>query len=354
METKVFRLTSVVCLGLVSMAALADSESIVPTATTQDGKIIVNASNFAIAETHRTMSDYVEKVGLSAFDHYREFTPLDKQVIPRMNRDTLYSFAVVDLRNNPAVISIGDNGGRYQSVLIINEGHFSRAVLYDAGTHEYTEELNGSRYALILVRTGLNADDPADYADANAAQDALKITQKSNGKFELPDWDMESYERAKALLKEWSGSGLGNISYAYGADQSKVDPFSHLVNSACCWGGWDRTNASYELFSPSSFEKGDKYQVTMTDVPVGEFWSFTVYNDAGLIVENEFGIYNVNSKYAEKNADGSVTVTFGGDANDLNPLPTPDGKWDTYARYYKPTAAFFENNYKLPEFIKLR
>lgn len=92
----------------------------------------------------------------------------------------------------------------------------------------------------------------------------------------------------------------------------------------------------------------------MTDVPVGEFWSFTVYNDAGLIVENEFGIYNVNSKYAEKNADGSVTVTFGGDANDLNPLPTPDGKWDTYARYYKPTAAFFENNYKLPEFIKLR
>ena len=60
--------------------------------------IHVNADNFARAETHRMMAGLQRDAGgVNHVPHNREPAAVDKQTVIRMNRDTLYSFAVVDI-----------------------------------------------------------------------------------------------------------------------------------------------------------------------------------------------------------------------------------------------------------------
>ncbi len=79
--------------------------------------------------------------GIGKFGHLRTPTPLDNQTIIRMNRDTLYSFAVVDL-NIPATVILPDAGGRYMTLHVINQDHYMFAVS-KPGRHELTKERVG-------------------------------------------------------------------------------------------------------------------------------------------------------------------------------------------------------------------
>lgn len=61
-------------------------------------QIKVNADNFKRAETHRMMAGLQRDAGgVNAFSHNREPAAVEKQTVIRMNRDTLYSFAVIDI-----------------------------------------------------------------------------------------------------------------------------------------------------------------------------------------------------------------------------------------------------------------
>ena len=58
------------------------------------------------------------------------------------------------------------------------------------------------------------------------------------------------------------------------------------------------------------------------DVPVDGFWSISVYNDKGFFVKNDAQAYTLNNITAKKDADGSVSVQFGGcDGKAANCLP---------------------------------
>lgn len=61
---------------------------------------------------------------LGKWSHMRGFTPIDKQNVVRMNRDTLYSSLMLDL-TEPATLIKPDTRGRYQSLLVVNEAHFA-------------------------------------------------------------------------------------------------------------------------------------------------------------------------------------------------------------------------------------
>ena len=61
--------------------------------------VVVNVDNFVRAETDRMFAAMLaEAGGVNQWLHYRAPTPVDKQTVIRMNRDTLYSAAVVDPR----------------------------------------------------------------------------------------------------------------------------------------------------------------------------------------------------------------------------------------------------------------
>jgi len=48
------------------------------------------------------------------------------------------------------------------------------------------------------------------------------------------------------------------------------------------------------------------------DVPVGAFWSISMYNAKGFFEKNDLGAYSLNSVTAKRNVDKSVTIYLGG------------------------------------------
>ena len=90
--------------------------------------IHVNADNFVRAETHRMFRDIQASAGgIGAFRHNRTPASIDEQTVIRLNRDTLYSFAIVDLAE-PARLTLPDADGRYFSAMIVNEDHFVNRI----------------------------------------------------------------------------------------------------------------------------------------------------------------------------------------------------------------------------------
>ncbi len=310
----------------------------------------VTVKNFALAETHKMMQGTIAYGGFGEWFHIRELTPLDMQVVVRMNRDTLYSGVVLDL-TSPATFVMPDVGDRYQSALIINEGNYAKMVVYEPGEYTLTQDNIGSRYVNVIVRTLVDMEDPEDVANAHAAQDKLKIIQADKGHFEIPDWDTASLDQIRDALKVLGASirecgGAG----AYGANSDDVDPVAHLICSATAWGGWKPENAVYLNFVPRQNDGIMPYVKTIKDVPNARsaFWSISVYNADGFFQENEHGKYTLNSRKTEANPDGSVTIRFGGDPTAPNFLPVMEN-WNYMLRIYLPQEAYFDGSWQAPE-----
>ena len=308
----------------------------------------VTVETFAEAETHTMMQGAIALGASGNWHHIRQLTPLNQQTVVRMNQDTLYSGAVLDL-TEPATIVKPDIGDRYQSIMVINEGHFTKLALYEPGRYTLTKEDMGSRYVSITARTLVDAEDPQDLAEAHVAQDGLGIIQEHSGTFEVPNWDQDSLTRIRDALKVL-GAHLGDRSRAYGPNIDEVDPVAHVIASADAWGGWKPENAVYLSFVPRQNDGKTPYVLTLRDVPAGKsaFWSISVYNADGYFQENPHGKYVVNSRKAEANADGSVTIHFGGDPTKPNFLPVMES-WNYMLRIYLPQEAYFDGSWRAPE-----
>jgi hypothetical protein len=89
------------------------------------------------------------------------------------------------------------------------------------------------------------------------------------------------------------------------------------------WGGLPEKDALYLNITPDDNDGAAVYKLNVQDVPVDGFWSITVYNAKGYLEPNRYNAYSLNNITAEKNADGSVAVQFGGcDGEISNCLPT--------------------------------
>ena len=82
----------------------------------------VNVSNFVRAESDVAIKKVYDLAGLNTWIHNRAPTPIDQQTVIRMNRDTLYSGAVLDL-SRPATVIMPETNGRYQSLHVISQDH---------------------------------------------------------------------------------------------------------------------------------------------------------------------------------------------------------------------------------------
>jgi hypothetical protein len=66
----------------------------------------VTSETYIRAETDRQFSIVAKMAGgVNRLYHFRSVTPLDQQNVVRMNRDTLYSMAVVDTANGATIES---------------------------------------------------------------------------------------------------------------------------------------------------------------------------------------------------------------------------------------------------------
>jgi hypothetical protein len=297
-------------------------------------KTPVNVATFARAESDTAIKKIVDMVGFSSWFHFRAPVPIDRQEVIRMNRDTLYSSVILDL-SEPATITMPETNGRYQSLHVINQDHYSYAEI-TPGRYEITQEKNGTRFAYIIVRTFL---DPDDVAATNALQDGLQVQGGGQGPLEIPDWNIEQMMTARDALNTLLKLGATN-ERALGA-RDEVDPIKHLLYTAGGWGGMPLKNTFGDLGTVANND-GTPHVVTAKDVPIRAFWSIIVYDADGFIPENDLGIYSYNNITAEPNSDGSITIHLGGDPGQINYLPIAAG-WNYGIRMYEPEPEVLED-----------
>ncbi|KQW52509.1 carboxylesterase [Nocardioides sp. Root1257] len=305
-------------------------------------QMTVNADNFALAETHRMMDALQREAGgVNQFSHNREAAAIDKQTVIRMNRDTLYSFAVVDIAAG-ATLSLPDAGERYLSAMVVNEHHFINRVFHDPGTYDLTVEEFDSPYVVVAVRTLVDPANAGDLDAVAAVQDQLAITAQSARPFELPEYETESLDRTRNALLALAAE-QGSFERSFGG-REEVDPVHHLIGSAAGWGGLPDAEATYIGVSPN-LPVGE-YELTVPhEVPVDGFWSISVYNAEGYFEPNEQGAYSVNNITAIPNDDDSVTVRFGG--NGENSIPITEG-WNYLVRLYRPRPEILSGAWSFP------
>jgi hypothetical protein len=305
----------------------------------------VNVDNFRRAETHRMFAGLQRDAGgINRFMHNREPAPVDQQTVIRMNRDTLYSFGIIDLSDG-ATLTVPEAGGRYLSVMVVNEDHYVNRVFHEAGTYDLTVEEFDSPYVAVAARTLVDPHDPHDLGAVAAIQDQFVISARFGRSFESPDYDTESFDRTRRALLELA-SDMVSFERTFGR-REEVDPVHHLVGTAAGWGGLPDTEATYVGVSPN-LPVGD-YELTVgDDVPVDGFWSVSVYNADGYFEPNEQNAYSVNNITAARNDDGSVTVRFGGDGDPgRNSLPITEG-WNYLVRLYRPRPEILDGTWTFP------
>lgn len=315
---------------------------------TSDGKIIVTPDNFIRAESDVYMAAQVKDGAFGAFKHTREPAPVDKQLIVRLNRDTIYSSGVFDLDAGPVTITMPDPGSRFLSALVINQDHYNPNVFYGAGTHTLTREGVGTRYAMVGIRILADPNNPEDMKQANALQDAIQVSQPGGpGKFEIPNWDPVSQKKVREALIAVSNT-LPDLRYAAGTDKSSVDPVRRIAAAASGWGLNPDKDAIYLNVFPEKNDGRTPYRLTVKDVPVDAFWSVTAYTAEGFFKPNPLNAYSVNSVTGVKGEDGSITIQFGNCTKQIpNCLPVTPG-WNYMVRLYRPQQAILDGTWTFP------
>lgn len=281
--------------------------------------------------------------GVNKVYNVREPTPIADQTTIRMNRDTLYSFAVIDISEG-ATVTLPGAGSRYRSMMVVNEANYIPAVYLDAGRHELTKDRFGSDHVWVAIRTLVDSNSREDVKKVNALQDGIRVEARSTKPFVAAAYDAESLEATLDALLEL-GKGVPNSKGWFGSREDTT-PIGHLIGTAVGFGGLPEKHAFYLNVNPD-LPVGE-FILTAKDVPVRAFWSVSLYNEEGYFQKNPESAYNFNSVNARKNADGSITINFGGCGDGrANCLPIMKG-WNYGVRLYEPEQAVLDGQYVFP------
>ncbi|WP_202899182.1 DUF1254 domain-containing protein [Methylocapsa aurea] len=338
------RASQIPLLLLISAAMIIGA---IAPAPAQDNTNVVTQANYCRAETDRAFAGGLTlSGGVNKWFHYRAVTPLDKQNVIRMNKDTLYSSALVDTSKGATLTVPEIPDGRYFSVLMVDNDHYAPGVIYTSGVHQLPRD---TKYLGLILRIHLrNPDDPADIAFVNKLQDQFVINAASADPFPEPKWNKASLaERTAAynaeLAKydkypdEWMGPrGVAN------------DKTRHLA-CAGAWGLFPNKDAVYINYNGGL--PADKCHAATYTVPRNQgFWSITVYGSDGYMKSANSVLNQFNTRL---NPDGTFTAFFGsakacGDVP--NRLDVTEG-WNFLMRVYRPGESVLNGGYRLPDAV---
>jgi hypothetical protein len=293
---------------------------------------IVNIDNYVVAETAKHFTNMHKFArGVNKFSHGRRPVPIDRQSIERMNRDTIYSSAIVNISAG-ATVSVPDAGGRYMSVVVVDENNYTTAILHNSGTYSLSVEEHGSAFVAILVRILVDPTNPSDLEIAHALQQAVSVVANADGDYSPTYYDDASHHTTHNLLKQL-GEGMTEASGCNGR-RDEVSQTRHMVSAAYGWGGLPTSEVVY--INDATPRAVGHYQLNVADVPVDGFWSVSVYNKAGFFEQNTFESYSINDVFAVPNSDRSFTINFGNDPSvGKNFLYIMPG-WSYVVRLYQP------------------
>jgi hypothetical protein len=198
----------VACAFTISAATYAQVQT--------NSSVKVTPETYIRAETDRQFGE-IEKMagGINRFYHFRSATPLDKQNVVRMNRDTLYSMGVIDTSKGATITVPELPKDRYASVYLVDNDHYCPFVIYTSGTHKLPMD---TKYLALGIRIQVfNPKDPDEISLINKLQDQFVI--KAGSADPLPEfqWDPASlktwtaqYEKDSAEYSSWKGMQAKN------------------------------------------------------------------------------------------------------------------------------------------------
>ena len=310
------------------------------------------AEDITIHNLMRAESDTMFRLGMQQYDigigelaHIRKVASANEpQPVIRPNQDTMYSAAVVDL-SKPVTVTLPEGDGRFQSVLVISQDHFNFAYA-EPGSYELTEEEVGTRFAMLLFRTFVDAGDPDDSPRAHAMQDGIVIEGGGKGPFEAPDWDLETLAEARKAVNDLAAAVGLESSKSFGR-RGEIDPLDHLIGLAG-WAGQPATTAEGIVGAVDMNDGKTPHVVTVRDVPVDAFWSITVYDADGFLAPNDLNRNSYNNTSAAPNDDGSYTIHFGAcEDGRINCIPIT-AEWNYTVRLYQPRAEILDGSWTFP------
>jgi hypothetical protein len=304
----------------------------------------VTQQTYCRAETDRTFYNATQLTGgVNNLFSFRNVTPLDRQTVVRMNKDTLYTVALVDTSKGATITVPEMPAGRYFSVLLIDNDHYCAGVIYASGTHALPQD---TKYLAINIRIQLlHPDDPEDIKLVNQLQDQFVIKANSADPFEEPNWDKQSlaalsaeYNKEFAMFDLYPEGWMGK--------RGAADEATRHIGCAGAWGLFPNEDAVYINYN--GHMSADKCHTATYQVPENNaFWSITVYGADGYMNS----VNNIlNAANTQMNADGTLTVHFGSQAacGDVpNRLDVSEG-WNFLMRVYRPGPSVLNGSYKLP------
>lgn len=317
----------------------------------------VTLEKFDRAETDRYMKGFVSTGAAGKFVHNRNpmvIVPGKPQAVVRSNRDTLYSSAVLDLRNCSAHVTFPEGDGRYVSFNRISEQHDTFPSIYNPGSYSITKQNSGGfDYHVLNLRIFVNPDDPKDVEAVNAYQDKFIIEQTCDGSHpDIPEWDTTSlnkiHDAFETLFSTTEDQSAGRM---FGMVKD-LDQLRHMMGVAVGWGGLTPSDTIYHSYFPDEEFADGATPMTIT-LPADKqyfeepgFWSVTLYDKTGMMYEDPGSI---NVVTARRNKDGSYTINLGGcgDTSRINCLPLTGG-WNYVARMYRPAPGIVKNEYAFP------
>ena len=308
-------------------------------------EIPVTVENFVRAATDIEFAKYTELAGgVNKLFHIGEPTPIDQQPTIRMNRDTLYSMAVIDITEG-ATLTIPDPGDRYVSTQIVNQDHFMNKVFLGGGSFELDKDTFTTPHVVAIVRLLVDANDPEDIEAVHQIQEGMILEAGSSIPFIAPSYDEESFEEVRQAALQLSRF-IGDSRDTFGPE-GEVNQIRHFLGAAFGWGGLPEEDAFYLAVEPR-LPVGEFKLVVPADVPVDAFWSVSLYNRDGFFEENKLGVHNINSVTGIPNDDGSKTIHFGGCGDGrVNCLPIMEG-WNYAVRLYRPGDKVLDGTWEFP------
>jgi len=270
--------------------------------------IIVDRSNYQAAEVARNFTKWAARGANNKLMHMTDVTPSGPAPTVRMNRDTLYSAAILDTSTGNASITLPDVD-LYQSVLMVDTDGYARGFVLEPGTHMIATD---TQFVWALVRTGLEKG----IEEARHVQALVTVQGMGDATYSATEYDEESLARLTRVLVEESIADDNGDLY-YGNYPGQVDETRRLRSTAAGFGGMNGTNM-YKFVE--AVENNVCMQSTFSDPNAEEFFSFTLYDTSGFLMD---GNTIVNSRDMSANEDGTYTVSINCGDDAINNISAP-------------------------------
>lgn len=302
--------------------------------------------------------------------------------IVRMNNDTYYKVAFLDMSLGPVILASNNPGdSRFYSFQLMDDHNTNFENIYSPGgiyTLYFEQKPAGadgtviespSQIAVVIVRVEVkDKNNEADIAEAKKIFNGITLNGPQISGF--PQLDLLS-EFSDTVITEANrridsvaqNTLVSKLMAGKNMVPHQVSYLNLAAGTKFAWGGPVPTHSSYQgIFNDANGATliGSKgtYTLTTEEPPVAAFWSMTIYDTerGGFLHPNEGDNYHINNTTAVKNQNGTITFTFkqSCEGNIKNCLEVPAGQFDLSIRYYLPDDKIINGEWQFPrpELIK--